>query len=127
MKGGSLDLSENPESHHGIAAHEEFRDAAWSIESGDFPEILDLADGSIFMVRLDSVVEPAPLLLSEVRVTMSWMTGRTKRVMDRLSDAADRIKSSLASGGSFEEHGLDIRTETGVVAYRHESAARRDN
>ncbi len=114
LEGGKLDLSELVESHRGIAAHQEFRDAAWSIESGGFPEILDLADGSIFMVRLDSVREPAPLPLSAVRddVVDDW---KSQVVMDRLFEVAGRVKSSLTGGGTLEEHGLDAQTETGVV------------
>lgn len=114
LEGGTIDLSEIPESHQGIAAHEEFRDAAWSIEPGDFPEILDLADGSIFVVRLDSIEEPALLVLSDVRddVVKDW---KSQVIRDRLSEAAARIASSLASGGLLGEYGLNAQAETGVV------------
>ena len=116
LEGGIVDLSEDPATHVGIAAEREFRDAAWALAQGDFPEILDLSNGGIFMVRLDSVTEPEQLPLADVRndVIEDW---KRQVTMERLTEVADRIRSSLAVGDTLEdsEHGLEVTTENGIT------------
>lgn len=58
----------------GIAAYEAFRTAATEVTADDFPEVIELEDGSLFALRLDAVEPPALQPLDEVRdaVEAGW-------------------------------------------------------
>jgi peptidyl-prolyl cis-trans isomerase D len=51
----------------GIAAYDEFRASAAAARVEDFPELLALSDGGVFVLRLDRIDPPAPQPLAEVR------------------------------------------------------------
>ncbi|MCA2010482.1 SurA N-terminal domain-containing protein [Cereibacter sphaeroides] len=65
MQLGTIDWT--TESNEGIAAYEEFADAAAAVSSDDFPELGSLSDGGLFALRLDTVTPPTPRPLDEVR------------------------------------------------------------
>ena len=63
-----------------IDRYDEFRSAAAVAAVGDFPEVLELADGGIFALRLDEVIEPALRPFDEVKeaVTEGWQAQETR-------------------------------------------------
>ncbi|MBF9061306.1 peptidylprolyl isomerase, partial [Rhodobacterales bacterium HKCCSP123] len=69
---GQIDYT--PTSEEGIAGYDAFREAALSVEEGDFPELLELSDGGLFALRLDETVPPAlpPLAEIEDEVAAAW-------------------------------------------------------
>jgi len=95
----------------GIAAYENFRKAANSAKTSDFPEIKDLADGGIFALRVNKIIDPALKPLSEVKlqVIADWKRAETVRL---LRVKAEKLKTDLDKGASFGS--LETKTETGV-------------
>jgi peptidyl-prolyl cis-trans isomerase D len=109
MELGTIDYS--PGSTDGIAAHEEFRTAAEAAKPGDFPQIVTLADGGIFALRLDEIVPPTLIPLDEARdrVVADWQAAETHR---QLVEMADTVRDRLALGDTFEMHALTPKAET---------------
>jgi peptidyl-prolyl cis-trans isomerase D len=95
----------------GIAAYENFRKAANSAKTSDFPEIKDLADGGIFALRVNKIIDPALKPLSEVKlqVIADWKRAETVRL---LRVKAEKLKGDLDQGASFGS--LETKAETGV-------------
>ncbi|MZR13947.1 peptidylprolyl isomerase [Maritimibacter sp. DP07] len=58
----------------GIAAYAPFREAAREVGPNDFPEVIELEDGSVFALRLDEIREPELQPFADVRdeVRASW-------------------------------------------------------
>jgi peptidyl-prolyl cis-trans isomerase D len=96
-----------------IAAYDEFRQAADSVNLGDFPEVLDLSDGGVFALRVDSIVEPAPIPLDDVRekLTAEW---RVAQVNQALLALAQRLIPGLENGGDLTVMGLELAPMDGV-------------
>ncbi|MEQ6248262.1 peptidyl-prolyl cis-trans isomerase [Sulfitobacter sp. HNIBRBA3233] len=94
-----------------IAAYEGFRAAARDLAEGDFPQIRQLADGSVFAMRLDESLPERPATFEEVReeVTQAW---RNERIVTRLTARAEEIAAALANGTSLAEQGLNPQTVT---------------
>lgn len=82
----------------GIAAHEEFREAAAAISEGDFPEMLVLENGGLFALRLDGITPPAPRPLAEVR-QQAEAGARRHAVELALAEHASQLAPALASDG----------------------------
>jgi len=105
------------ESVEGPAAHDAFRAAAEQTEPGDFPELLSLADGGIFALRVDAVTPPRlsavtpPRLrpLDQVRdaVAQDWRAARTA---ERLRARAEEMQARIDAGASFESLDLLARS-----------------
>lgn len=112
MKLGQIDYVEGEQD--GIAGYEEFRDAAEAVASGDFPKVISLADGGIFALRLNEIVEPAQIPLAEARdsVVANWNAAETRR---RLLELAAALEEKLRYGGGFAAMGLDGRDATGIT------------
>lgn len=89
----------------GIAAYEEFREAATLVQDGDFPEIISLSDGGVFALRLDGVTEPARIPLDKVReqVTRDWTAAET---VSALRVMADDLATKLSETSTMAD--LDI-------------------
>ncbi|MFA8442592.1 peptidyl-prolyl cis-trans isomerase [Yoonia sp.] len=95
-----------PENTEGIAAYDAFRAEAAAVESGQFPEIFDLADGGIFALTLDGIVPPTLQPLDEVRdaVSDAWEAQeRQAAVIAR----AEEISEELLPLTGFETLGLE--------------------
>ncbi|MFN4158923.1 MAG: peptidyl-prolyl cis-trans isomerase [Gemmobacter sp.] len=103
MTAGMIDLV--PASDDPIAGYPAFRDAAARAREGDFPVLVDLADGGLVVLRLVEVLPPAPLPLDEVRdrVAQSW---RAAEVASRLADRATAIKAEVEGGASLGAYGI---------------------
>lgn len=102
MELASLDYSAETATD-GIAADPAFRQAADAVQEGDFPEAIQLNDGSIVALRLDEVIPAAPIPFAEAKdkVTEAW---RKDALASALSARADEIKAEVAAGkplGSF--------------------------
>jgi peptidyl-prolyl cis-trans isomerase D len=100
-------LSFTAETTEGIAAYQEFRQAASLASDNDFPEVLNLSDGGVFALRLDGITQPKRIPLDEVRdqVTLDWTAAETVRALhtvaqglsDKLSETSDLANLDVAS------------------------------
>ncbi|MFN7002931.1 MAG: SurA N-terminal domain-containing protein [Roseinatronobacter sp.] len=81
----------------GIAAYESFRNAAETLQAGDFPEITQMADGGLFVLEFVETLPAAPRPLEEVRfqVISEWRNART---LEGLLDLAEEVAQSLRDG-----------------------------
>ena len=89
----------------GIAAYDDFRTAAAALQIGAYPVLGSLADGGVFVARLDSVTPPTVQPLAEVReaVIAGWTKAATQAA---LLVQADGIATAIAGGASFESLNL---------------------
>lgn len=97
-----------------IAAYDAFRAAAGTIEVGAFPELQDLDDGGVFVLRLDDVTPPALRPLEDVSedVAVAWQIARTQQaVMEEAQAAADEIQPLTG----FETLALTPETQDGLT------------
>ncbi|MBU2936212.1 MULTISPECIES: peptidyl-prolyl cis-trans isomerase [Pacificibacter] len=96
-------------SEDGIASYSAFVAAVRAAEVGDFPEIVELSDGGIFAMRLDSVTPATLTPLEDVRdqVVADWEVAETARQM--LVRAQD-LESQVASGTPLADLGLPVET-----------------
>ncbi|MBY4891685.1 SurA N-terminal domain-containing protein [Rhodobacteraceae bacterium N5(2021)] len=99
---GTIDYT--PASEEGIAAYDNFRDAARAVEQSDFPELLDLSDGGLFALRLDEIVPPSlpPLAEIEGDVADAW---QATALREAVADRAAQLVAQLAQGATLEELG----------------------
>lgn len=102
MTVGTLDYTNASE--EGIAAYDNFRDAATAVQESDFPELLELSDGGLFALRLDEIVPPALPPLDEIAsdVADAW---QTTALRDAVADRAAQLVAQLAQGATLEDLG----------------------
>jgi len=107
MELGSLSFTAS--TADGIAAYENFRTIANQTNVGDFPEISELADGGIFALRVDKIIDPAlrPLDTVKDQVITDWKQAETLRL---LTLKAEELKTDLDAGASFGS--LETHSET---------------
>jgi peptidyl-prolyl cis-trans isomerase D len=112
MQLGTISLTDTTQD--GIAAYENFRQAANAATKEDFPEIKDLADGGVFALRVDEIIEPTLIDLAEVRdrVIADWARDQ---IVAKLTKMAQDIKLQLENGSDFTPFGLEPTTETNVA------------
>ena len=96
-------------SEDGIASYSAFVAEVKAAEVGDFPKIVELSDGGIFAMRLDSITPATLSPLEDVRdqVIADWEVAETARQM--LVRAQD-LESQVASGTALADLGLPIET-----------------
>ncbi len=77
-----------------------FREAAEAATAEDFPEMIELDDGSAAALRVDEVLEPAPYPFEEVReqVAEDW---RAAELVSRLEAQAQEAVPQLSEGRDF--------------------------
>lgn len=94
----------------GIAAYDDFREAAATVSETDFPELLPLSDGGQFALRLDEVIPASVPPLDEItdEVTQAW---RDTQLRERLTDRAQSLITQLATSGSLEDLDLELQQE----------------
>ncbi|WP_386682401.1 peptidyl-prolyl cis-trans isomerase [Loktanella sp. R86503] len=92
-------------STEGPAAYEAFRAAATAATEGAYPELIDLDDGGIFALRLDSVTPPAVQPLEDVRARLedAWRAAAEKTA---LLEQAQQIASDVTSDTDLATLGL---------------------
>jgi peptidyl-prolyl cis-trans isomerase D len=103
----------------GIAAYDNFRDAAAAVQEGAFAELIDLADGGVFALRLDGVTPPAVQPLADVRAEAE-AGAEAKIQQDAILALAEDIAADIAPLTGFETLGLtpevsENLTRTGFV------------
>ncbi len=79
----------------GIAAYDAFRQAAGTVQEGDFAEVNDLADGGIFALRLDGITPPTVQPIDAVRdaVKAAWqMQARQEAILAKAEEIAATIE-----------------------------------
>lgn len=98
----------------GIAGYDGFREAARSVQEGDFPEVLELDDGGIFALRLEEIVPPTLQPFDDVKpaVIAGWTAQETQK---RLAAKADALIAALSEGKTMAAMGLEPQVETDVV------------
>lgn len=108
MEIGTIDWY--PGLQEGIAAHDGFDEAAEALTEGDYPDLMQLGDGSIYAMRMEGTIpaEAAPLDEVRPRVRSSWETEQT---MALLTKKAEGLRDRLAESASFESLGLETKTE----------------
>lgn len=94
----------------GIAAYEGFDAVAEALTADDYPEVRMLDDGTIYAMRLDEVIEPAPMAFEDVRdrVRAGWDTEQT---LQRLTVKAENMQARLAESADFAGLGLEPKVE----------------
>lgn len=94
----------------GIAAYEGFRQAASAVTLEAFPKIDQLDDGSIFAMRLDTVLpeRPNPFEQARADVEAAW---RAEQTVAALTAKATGLVATLGGEASFEEAGLTAMVE----------------
>ncbi|MEL6639890.1 MAG: SurA N-terminal domain-containing protein [Pseudomonadota bacterium] len=108
MQAGTISWS--PEVQDDIAAYEAFRSAAAVVAEGDFPELIELADGGVFTLRLEGITPPAVIPLDDVRddVVAAWTAAQTQAAIMAEVEAA---AGALDATAGFETQGLTANTE----------------
>lgn len=98
----------------GIAAYAPFRTAAAGATEGALPELGELDDGGLFVLRLDGIDPPEPLALDAVRdqVTGDWRAAATAAAILARAEAA---AASIAAGADFAAEGLLPVTEDALT------------
>lgn len=112
MEAGRIDWRDDVSD--GIAAYDSFRSAAASAEVGDFPEVLELSDGGIFVLSLNEIRPPELRPYEEVEdeVRAAWETAETEAA---LVSEAEVLADRLREGAEMAALGLDLETDRGLT------------
>jgi peptidyl-prolyl cis-trans isomerase D len=104
----------NPDVTDGIGAYAGFRTAARNLSADDYPEVLELEDGSIYAMRLDQIREPEVQPLDSVRdaVRQGWPQ---EAVTEALEAEYAQARTALAGGATFAELDLPSQTAEGLT------------
>lgn len=98
----------------GIAAYDSFRTAAASTSIGDYPEIIEMADGGVFALRVDALREPA--LQEQADVADAVLAGwQEEAASNALFNAAEALIARLEAGESYADLGLVPMRETDLT------------
>ncbi len=91
-------------SEDGIAAYDNFRDAAIAVTETDFPELLELSDGGLFALRLDEIVPPTLPPLDEITdvVAQAW---DATALRDAVAERAAELIGQMVQGTPLEDMG----------------------
>ncbi len=111
MRLGSIDWF--PALGDGIAAYDDFRDAATALTLDDFPQMITLADGGIFAMRLEEILLPRPAPFEEVRLNVE-ANYEAEQTEIQLTAQAEAMLPALQAGESFSDQALDAINEAGL-------------
>jgi len=97
-----------------IAAYDAFRAAAAAAAEGDFPELVELADGGIFTLRLDAITPPTLRPLDDVREAAAdaW---QIDRIQQAVMEEAEAAASALDATTGFETQALTASVEQNLT------------
>lgn len=101
------------QSTDGLAAEQPFRDAAMAGERGVETDLVQLADGGIATLRVDSIDPPTLQPLADVReqVNAAWRAAETERRLRALADGyAEEIRGGLTLDALAQRLGAQPRT-----------------
>lgn len=104
MELATLDYSAETPSE-GITAFQGFRAAADALQEGDFPEAVELDDGTIVALRLDETVPPTPVPFADAKpqVTEVW---KNDALAKALAARAAEIRTAVEGGASLGSFGI---------------------
>jgi peptidyl-prolyl cis-trans isomerase D len=107
-------LDWHPDAEDRINGYAAFRDAARSVQEGDYPELIRLDDGGLVALRLESIVAPTLKPLDQIRneVTAAWTEAETHKALNAI--ALDMV-GQLGDGGDMAAMGLTALEETGLT------------
>ncbi len=96
-----------------IAAYERFRAAAAGVSEGDFPELVELADGGVFALRLDGITPPTLQPLDDVRdeVGRQW---QEQARQDAIIARAEEIAADITAETDFTTLELEPLVEANL-------------
>ena len=102
------------DSSDGIAAYQDFRQSAATVDAGDFPQIDQLDDGGIFALRLDEALPERPATYDDVadEVATRW---REDQIVAALTARAEEAKAAMEAGSTLPELGYTAREEVGQI------------
>lgn len=109
---GQIDWTE--QSQDGIAAYPAFRTQAQQAQISDFAEILELGDGGVFALQLNSITAPAPIPFEDIAETVARDQNISARADALLSQATD-LAAQLQEGVAFEGVGLSAESRDGLL------------
>ncbi|MFC0202315.1 peptidylprolyl isomerase [Paracoccus rhizosphaerae] len=100
----------------GIEGYETFRERAAEIQTSDFPQLFELADGGVFALRLDEIVPPTLIPFEEVRdeVLADWRAAEVQRQL--LAVAAEERVAAVAETAPAPAPEASTAGANGVVA-----------
>ncbi len=112
LQAGTLTYSEGVT--EGPAAYAEVREAVSSASPEDFAQVLELEDGGVAVLHVDTVTPPALRPFEEARpeVEKAW---QDQALRDAVVARAERAAQAIAGGASFEEQGLVPRAEESLT------------
>ncbi len=98
----------------GIADYEEFRSVALGVTEDDFPELINLADGGIFAIRMNQANPSAVQPLEDVRddAVTAWQNAE---VAKETRAFAEDIQSRVNDENTLASFGLTERAEEDAV------------
>ena len=99
----------NTEVFDGIAAYASFRRSAATLSAESFPEVVELDDGGIAVLKVEDVMEPALRPLDEVReqVAAAWTRNENGKL---LAQRADEIVQQIQNGRDMAAFQLDLHS-----------------
>ena len=105
MKLATTDYAQGADDNDPITTDPAFAAAADKLVSGDFPEIITLADGGIAAMRLDSTVPPTPVPLDKVhdKLVAAWHADALATALKAQGEAA---QVAIAAGASIGSQGV---------------------
>lgn len=87
-----------------IAGYPAFRQAADALQEGDFPELVQLDDGGLVVMRLDAIIPATPIPFDDARdqVTAAW---RADALHKALVARAEEIRTAVQNGTPLADFG----------------------
>ncbi len=115
MQLGSVDYWSGAEAD--IVGYEAFRSSADALTEDDFPEVIGLDDGGVFVMRLEETLEPRLQPLEDVRaqVIAAWKAARSLELLKGMAEDARAqldVGSSLGAGGMIVQEANNATRST---------------
>ena len=106
-------ISWTAQSSDSVAAYNGFREVAAAVTAEDFPAVEFLEDGSLFAIRLDTVLpaRPQPLQDAMTKALQGW---NAQQRQNAITTEAEAILARAQANGDFDE-GLTVTSETGLT------------
>ena len=111
MEAGTIEW--NDEVFDDIAAYDAFRAAAAQATPDSFPEVIELEDGGIVVLKVDEVKAPELRPLEEVKDEVRAAL-LTERRQETLAAQAETIADQVRNGREMAALGLDLQTDRSV-------------
>ena len=105
LKLATTDYAATADDNDSVALYKAFRDAADKLAAGDYPAAIQLDDGGILAMRLDSIQPPTPIPLDKAhdKVAAAW---HADALATALKAEADTAQNAIAAGASISTQGV---------------------